>query len=127
MAILAAIFLAIFFSIFGCPFEFIKCYYDKYISKKSNLEDVSLDSIDEEYIQNQYNSVINTSNPNVHFQEHTNENNNLIEEIIMYDDIFYMILIGILGLAIQPLYLTFYIMYGIMECFRRFNCWFYYM
>ena len=37
-----------------------------------------------------------------------------------------LVTIGITGWLIQPLYLLFYILYGIMECYRRFNCWFYY-
>jgi uncharacterized membrane protein len=31
-----------------------------------------------------------------------------------------------LGILCQPLYLIFYMLYGLMECYRRFNCWFYY-
>ena len=32
-----------------------------------------------------------------------------------------------LGVLCQPLYLIFYFLYGLMECYRRFSCWFYYV
>ena len=40
------------------------------------------------------------------------------------------IIIGLLifaGIICQPIYLMFYILYGLMECYKRFNCWFYYV
>ncbi len=36
-------------------------------------------------------------------------------------------LLILLGIACQPLYLLFYVLYGLMEFYRRFNCWFYYV
>ncbi len=32
-----------------------------------------------------------------------------------------------LGILCQPLYLLFYLLYAMMECYRRFSCWFYYV
>ena len=36
-------------------------------------------------------------------------------------------LLIVCGILCQPLYLLFYVLYGLMECYRRFNCWFYYI
>ena len=36
-------------------------------------------------------------------------------------------LLIVCGIICQPLYLMIYILYGLMECYRRFNCWFYYI
>lgn len=36
------------------------------------------------------------------------------------------IFLGLLGLALQPFYLLFYIFVGVMECYRRFACWYFY-
>ena len=33
----------------------------------------------------------------------------------------------VVGIICQPIYLMFYVLYGLMECYRRFNCWFYYV
>jgi hypothetical protein len=36
------------------------------------------------------------------------------------------IFLGLLGLVLQPFYLLFYIFVGVMECYRRFACWYFY-
>lgn len=78
--------------------------------------------------QGNMNNVFNSNNMNSGVQENNNntiennKNNNTQEK-----PKWKIYLIGFLGVLCQPLYIMFYVLYGLMECYRRFNCWFYYV
>ena len=108
----------VFFAFFGCAYEFAKCY----INKKENPEEYyeSEISINQNNINNN-NNQIQQSNQNYEI----NENGEKVfiwtrrEKIILG-------LVIILGEICQPAYLLIYLLYALIECYRRFNCWFYY-
>jgi hypothetical protein len=90
-----------FFAFFGCAYEFAKCYIDR-----------------------KENSNENDNNENNNYQYDENGNIILIwsrkEKIILAFVIF-------LGIICQPIYLLIYLLFCLIECYRRLNCWFYYM
>ncbi len=114
---LAVILIIVFYLLFGCAYEFVKCYTKK---KTIDDDDDEFDSpldfygMDLEYNNNE-NSHENNNNNNYH-EEDENKKSKLV-----------IVLLIIAGIICQPIYLMFYILYGLMECYRRFNCWFYYV
>ena len=154
LAFLAAIVIVIFYLIFGCAYEFYKCYTTKKSSDDDDDNDfVDIDFYDDErdeniyddnnYFQDENNinnddrnnkinvNVVNNNNNNnedadVNVNGNENDENNKNNEK-KNNNIFIIIILIILGLICQPLYLLFYILYALMECYRRFNCWFYYV
>lgn len=103
---LAVLLILIFFFFLGCPFEFIKCYLNK--KENANNDNDSDDDSDLES-QRQSNRVIAEEDKEIGCKE-----------------ISMCVLLALLGILCQPFYLLFYVLYGMMECYRRFGCWFYY-
>ncbi len=113
----------IFYCLFGCAWEFAKCY----LNKKKNPEDE--DDQDEhnnssipysnEYAQEDAHPD-NHQKQQVEDQAEIHEKSKCKENTILAFIIF-------LGILCQPLYLILYMLYGLMECYRRFSCWFYYV
>lgn len=127
------ILIVLFYLFFGCAYEFVKCY-----QKKKNKEEEEEDSIEYEYnfdIERSNNELANPKNKNNNNLKNSNNNNNNRSDShginsnfeIQKKDWGMIIFIGFLGLLCQLFYLTFYLLYGLMECYRRFNCWFYYV
>ena len=104
----------VFFVFFGCAYEFTKCYIEK--KYQNQIEE-------EENSQYEYN-MENSNNNNRNDENHSTENNN---QNLTNCDKFFIVLIIILGILCQPIYLMVYLLYALMECYRRFNCWFYYI
>ena len=108
LGIITVALIMVFFAFFGCAYEFAKCYIDK----KENLNEDDYE-----------NGNKNNNNDNNY---ELDENGNRIfiwtrnEKIILYFIIF-------LGIICQPLYLLIYTLFCLIECYRRFNCWFYYV
>ena len=112
LGFLAVLLIIIFYLLFGCAYEFVKCY-----TKKSNNDDNDDDfdgPLDFYGFDLEYNN-----------EESQNESNRNEEEK-KKNKIIIGILI-VLGIICQPIYLMFYVLYGLMEYYRRFNCWFYYV
>lgn len=102
LGVLAVVFIIIFFAFFGCAYEFAKCYIEK-----------SYKNDDEEDSNFEYN----------YEHENQNEQNKPMSGL----DKFILFLLVVLGIFCQPIYLMIYTLYALMECYRRFNCWFYYI
>ncbi len=115
LGFVAFIFVIIFFAIFGCAYEFCKCYLER--NNKSELEEDEESNYDHNF--QQINGNTNESNMN-----NTNNPNEIPP--LEKSDIFMLVILSILGILMQPLYLIFYLLLGLMECYRKFNCWFYY-
>ena len=115
LGFMAFIFVIIFFAFFGCAYEFCKCYIERNEKTDSDEDD---DSNYENNFQ-QINGITNETNVN-------NQNNAEENRSLDKCDIFLLALLSILGIFMQPLYLIFYLLLGLMECYRKFNCWFYY-
>jgi hypothetical protein len=93
-----------FFLIFGCPFEFIRCYLNR--NKKNEDYDNYIDNL------GLYN---NEKEKQIIIEE--DEDNPLI-----WKDYLIIILLLILGIILQPFFILYYILYGFMELYRQFGC-----
>jgi hypothetical protein len=100
-----------FFALFGCAYEFVNCY-----NKKKSKEDNSQDEDDQQDESNVSNNIEINDNNNNNDGEEPKKDNKLTLTLLI-----------IAGVLCQPFYLLFYLLYGLMECYRRFNCWFYYV
>lgn len=88
----------------GCPYEFIKCYLKK---NDPEEDDISIDFY--------YPDDIEQNNKN---KNDENEMKELTPGVIIC-----CVFLAIIGVFLQPLYLLFYVLYGMMECYRRWGCW----
>jgi flagellar basal body-associated protein FliL len=109
------ILILIFFILFGCSYEFVKCYLNRKTGEE-NEDEQNEDENDSVEIRNRYQQEHNNNNED---QEEGKEKRKNSKGII--------ILLAVLGFLCQPFYLIFYFLYGLMECYRRFSCWFYYV
>ena len=111
LGFLGVILIIIFYLLFGCAYEFVKCY-----TKKKNIDDDD-DDFDSPFDFYGVDMDYNIESRDESQKNDDEEKNNKI-------------IIGLLifaGIICQPIYLMFYILYGLMECYKRFNCWFYYV
>lgn len=107
LGILAFVCIILFFAFFGCAYEFVKCYLnDKDTDDENNDQEMSQYDNRREFEKNQQNPVK---------AEGSKCKRNTIITILI-----------VLGIFCQPLYLIFYLLYALMECSKRFGCWFYY-
>jgi len=114
----------IFYLFAGCPYEFVKCYLERKKNKgnenKSNFDSIEIyeDNMNELGIgigENGLNNSVNQSNNVNAVTEEGNKNSKLIIWILIFA-----------GILCQPLYLAFYAIYTLIECYKRFNCMFYF-
>ncbi len=112
LGFLAVLLIIIFYLLFGCAYEFIKCY-----TKKKNTDD---DDDDFDGPLEFYGFDLDYNNEESQNESNRNEEEEKKSKVII------AILI-VVGIICQPIYLMFYVLYGLMECYRRFNCWFYYV
>ena len=108
---LAVILIIVFYLLFGCAYEFVKCY-----TKKKTIDDDD-DEFDSPFDFNGFDLDYNIESRE---ESQKNEEEEKKSKVIIGLLIF-------IGIICQPIYLLFYILYGLMECYRRFNCWFYYV
>ena len=102
----------------GCPFELIKCYItNNDEEKKNNLEIIQDDN---------GNSVRNIRPNNDEDNIMPFQHLEIFERPLSCFDYIICFLIGIIGIFLQPFYLMFYVLYAVMECYRRMGCWMYY-
>ena len=95
IGLLLVILIIIFYFFFGCAYEFINCYLDKNYCKDDEDYDSSND-IEQNQIQT-------------------------IKECTAFNATM-CILIGLIGILLQPIYLVFYLMFAVMKCYRDFGC-----
>ena len=121
--ILFFILIYLFYLFAGCPYEFVRCYLE---GKNNNDENKSNNDSIEIYEENINEFGIGLRN------RRNNENN---QNISNNDDINNetgkknkKLIIGLLiflGILCQPLYLAFYAIYTLIECYKRINCLFF--
>ena len=118
----------LFYLFAGCPYEFVRCYLERKSEKdndnenKSNFDSIEIyeDNLNEYGIvskNNKRNSSVNNQNShnqNELNEENMNKNSRLIIGILIF-----------LGVLCQPLYLAFYAIYTLIECYKRLNCLFF--
>jgi hypothetical protein len=88
-----------FYILCGAPYELIKCYLEKRCEKEDDEEE----EMDIELGRQ------NVENPE--------------QEKLTSRQKWICVLLGFVGVLLQPLYLLFYILYAIMEFYRRLPCW----
>lgn len=115
LGLLAFFLVIVFFILFGCSYEFVKCYLERNNKRDSHDED------DYSYENNHHQVAGNTNETNFNNPDIPD-----VPEVLNKRDKFIIVLIVILGLAMQPAYILFYLLLGLMECYRKFNCWFIY-
>ena len=118
----------LFYLFAGCPYEFVRCYLERKSEKdndnenKSNFDSIEIyeDNLNEYGIvskNNKRNYSVNNQNSNNQNElneENMNKNSKLIIGILIF-----------LGVLCQPLYLAFYAIYTLIECYKRLNCLFF--
>ena len=116
----------IFYLFAGCPYEFVKCYLERGDKNKGYDNRSNLDSIEiyEDNI-NEYGIGIGIGENGLNNSNQSNNINTGNEEKKKNSKVIIWLLI-FLGILCQPLYLAFYAMYTIIECYKRFNCLFYF-
>ena len=110
LEILMFIAIYLFYLFCGCAYEFVKCYRNR--GKKENSRDYNMYDImnmDENASYSSYSRRITLG-----LRNRKEDDNKYI-----------IILLISLGVLCQPLYLMFYLLYALIECYRRFNCMFY--
>jgi hypothetical protein len=113
LGILAIGLIIAFYFFFGATYELVKCYYEKKDVEEENEEERSYDMI---------NMDPNRSSPPI------KRSSSILSSDGKKSTSHYLILTGLvmLGLILQPLYLMLKLVEMMMECFRKFGCWFYF-
>lgn len=92
LGIILVCLILVFFIFLGCPYEFVKCYLQK---KYKDLADD-------------------------HNYGHKEEEED--DEGCTFGKVLICIVLAAIGVLCQPLYLVFYILWAVMECYRQFGC-----
>ncbi len=150
LACVSVVGIIVFYLLFGCAYELVKCYIKEKYKRENEEDSMIVDELKHTEKQEQaehpesnaypennenpdqnYNELRNNTYQRVNLtlqQKREEEMKKEEDDEIKFTgtDWFLMVLIGFCGWLLQPMYLLFYILYGLMECYRRFNCWFYY-
>ncbi len=108
-------------SIFGATYELYKCY----VNSESNSDeyenyDIDYEQYDFENPSNNPSIVKSNNSSNLSSNSQSKRKKKKCNKYLMYTGIV------ILGIMIQPLFLVFKAIEMLMECYKRFGCWFYY-
>eukprot|EP00340_Litonotus_pictus_P005791 CAMPEP_0170522222 /NCGR_PEP_ID=MMETSP0209-20121228/7684_1 /TAXON_ID=665100 ORGANISM="Litonotus pictus, Strain P1" /NCGR_SAMPLE_ID=MMETSP0209 /ASSEMBLY_ACC=CAM_ASM_000301 /LENGTH=531 /DNA_ID=CAMNT_0010809639 /DNA_START=30 /DNA_END=1625 /DNA_ORIENTATION=- len=123
LMLVIAIFIIAFFLFFGCAFEFVNYYLTS--TDEEDKEEYSSDQeMGNREPQQRYERGTNTLE--VRDDQEHQRNNIKKEEGCTAKKVIICVLLALLGICLQPLYLLFYILIGMMECYRRFACWYFY-
>ena len=124
--LIAFCFVAFLYILFGASYELIKFY-----SNKKNDIDHEFDSdVDLSDYANNANrnsndnfargGINNNNNIRNYYDNHNNNKTNK-------NDFFIYFLLFIVGIIVQPLFLVYKFLQSLMECYKKFGCWFFYM
>jgi hypothetical protein len=123
-----ALFIIAFFFFFGCAYEFVTYYLTDQPEEDDEAENNAMNN--HQYNQNNNNNnssrqpYLNPNETRLNVKRSKSEMNK--EEGCTTKKIIISCLLAVLGIFLQPLYLLFYILIGMMECYRRFACWYFY-
>jgi hypothetical protein len=106
----------------------VKCYLENK-NKKDEDEDIEANYSEEiEQIRKQKSSVNSVkeldNQPKIKIEIKKEDDKE--EDNCNFTTILICILLVILGIGLQPVYLLFYLLFAMMECYRRFGCWVFY-
>ncbi len=110
--------------ILGATYEFLKCYY-----KDDDQEDADDDDSEDNSVS--YNNVINenityNANNRSHIVNVNVDRDGQMEKSKGKECLIITALV-FLGLLVQPIFLMFKFIEILLECYRRYGCWFYYL
>ena len=121
----------LFYIVCGCCYEFVKCYKNRREQNDSE-SDFSINDISDERSVNirDRNSCLSIDRSRI--GNNLSNTNNIIRVNKMQlrkkkkDNKYIIALLICLGILCQPIYLTFYFLYALIECYKRLNCLFYF-
>ena len=119
----------LFYIICGCSYEFVKCYKNRGDQNESD-SDISInDYSDGRSVNfhkiNSYLSIDKSKVKNLYNTNNVIRVNKIDLRKAKKDNKCIIILLICLGVICQPIYLSFYILYALIECYKRINCLFY--
>ena len=120
----------LFYAFCGCSYEFVKCYKNRK-EQNENESDISINEYFDERSVNVYNrnSYLSIDQSRIGGNYNTNNfarvNKMPLKKDVKDNKYIIALLIG-LGILFQPIYLSFYILYALIECYKRLNCLFYF-
>ena len=115
----------LFYLFAGCPYEFVRCYLERKTDKEENKSNADSIEIYEENYNEFGIGFRNRRNASNNQNRNSNNNNEVNGEITNKNS---KLIIGVLialGIICQPLYLSFYVIYTLIECYKRINCLFF--
>ena len=115
----------LFYLFAGCPYEFVRCYLERKTDKEENKSNADSIEIYEENYNEFGIGFRNRRNASNNQNRNSNNNNEVNGEITNKNS---KLIIGVLialGIICQPLYLSFYAIYTLIECYKRINCLFF--
>ena len=122
-------FIAVLYILFGASYDLI-IFYDKKKNNVNNFDSgISIDLSDfsyngQGYITNEINNTRINNSINHFFQQNSFEDKNENKSCKRYS---IYILLFFIGIILQPFFLFFKILHIMMECNKKYDCWFFYM
>ena len=120
-----------FYMFCGCSYEFVKCYQNRREQNDSE-SDFSVNDYFDERSANVHNRKSYLSIDRSRNGSNIYNTNNIVRvnknqlKKEKKDNKYIIALLIFLGILCQPIYLTFYILYALIECYKRLNCLFYF-
>ena len=114
----------LFYLFAGCPYEFVRCYLERKTNNDENKSNTDSIEIYDENVNEFGIGFRNKRNVTVYPQMFAN-NNEIKEETGNKNSKLIIGLLIFLGILCQPLYLSFYAIYTLIECYKRINCLFF--
>lgn len=132
LATLLVLFIICFYLFFGCSYELVKCYNEPDSKDDEDEDDIEFEE-DSERSSQIPNNRKNKSN-DVEMHSPNVDQHRVVKQAQVKDvddsctckKVTITILLILLGILLQPLYLFFYILFGMLECFRRYACWYFF-
>jgi hypothetical protein len=111
---------------FGAAYELIKFYNNKKYRDNDFDSDIDLSDYvaNGQGVTNEVNNTRMNNSLNVIVQRNSSLRNNNGK---CDKDFFVYILLFLLGMILQPFFLVYKFLQTLMECYKKFGCWFFYM
>ena len=120
----------LFYIICGCSYEFVKCYKNRGEDNEYD-SDFSINDLSEERSVNIHNRNSYLSMDRSRIGNNLYNTNNIMRvnkkklRKEKKNNKYIIVLLICLGVICQPIYLAFYVLYALIECYKRLNCLFY--
>ena len=125
--LLTFVFIIVLYIFFGASYELIIFYNKKKNNENDFDSDVSLSDFNgngQDYISNEINNTRVNNSLNNFFQQNSIDDS---QEKKCWNGYYIYILLFLLGIILQPFFLVYKFLQTLMECYKKFGCWFFYM